>query len=57
MEPNEIAYEHLIHFIHEAIESEQGEPRPFNIETEKRMALVYLALQRALNVGSPQDSA
>jgi hypothetical protein len=47
-------FEYLIEYIHSAIESEQPEPAEFNIETEKRLSLIYSALRRILDL--PEDA-
>ena len=55
MKKKEVTFEYLVDFIHSAIESEQGEPREFSLETEKRLALVYRQLRAALNLPLPED--
>ena len=57
MKKKEVTFEYLVDFIHSAIESEQGEPREFSEETEKRLALVYRQLRAALNLSLPEDIA
>ena len=47
-------FEHLVEFIHSAVESEQEDgPKEFKRETELRLALVYVTLREAL--GLPPD--
>lgn len=53
MDTPETVFEHLVTYIHSAIESEQPEPKEFSEETEKRLALVYRQLRAALNITSP----
>lgn len=55
MDKNEVFFEHLVDFIHSAIESEQEYPKEFSEETEKRLSLVYRQLRAALNLSLPQD--
>jgi len=55
MEENEIIFEHLVTYIHLAIESEQPEPKEFSEETEKRLLLVYRQLRHALKISDPVD--
>ena len=57
MDTPETVFEHLVTYIHSAIESEQPEPQEFSEETEKRLALVYRQLRAALNITSPQGSS
>lgn len=50
---NQSIFDQLVIFIHSAIESEQGEPREFNAETEARLRLVYRELREVLNLDDP----
>ena len=55
MEENKIIFEHLVTYIHSAIESEQPKPKEFSEETEKRLLLVYRQLRHALKISDPVD--
>jgi hypothetical protein len=56
MTENEATYDKLKIFIESAVEGEQIEVAPFNIETEKRLHLVFSVLKEALNLPPEYDA-